>query len=486
MKILLTGATGYIGRRLLPVLALAGHEVCCLVRNKGRLETEAGLADKLSVVEADLLDPESLESIPKDIDVAYYLAHSMSHGGDDFRDLERRSATNFVEALKNTSCGQIIYLGGIVNDEGLSEHLSSRMRVESLLADSGIPITVLRAAIIIGSGSASFEIIRDLVEKLPVMVAPKWLNTRCQPIAVRNVIRYLAGCAGNKETFGKTFDIGGPDILTYKQMLLLFGEVRSLKRHILTLPVLTPRLSSLWLVFVTSTSIPLARTLVDSMCNEVVVKNGGLERIVPQKLIGYKEAVRLAFERIQQNEVISSWTDSFVSGRALPGWLDFVKVPQYGCLSDRKERFFQGDPEAVFDRVWTIGGKTGWYRMDLLWRVRGLMDKMVGGPGLRRGRRSQTDLKPGDALDFWRVIVADKEARRLLLFAEMKVPGEAWLEFRVVPKDDGFLFTQTATFRPKGLLGRAYWYSLVPLHFLIFGAMRDCIVNPALNQKCNT
>ncbi len=283
MKILLTGANGYIGRRLLPLLVQAGHRVVCLVRDVDRIDLEEDLRAKVSLVEADLLKPDTLESLPTDIDVAYYLVHSMGKTSTDFTKLEKACAENFQSYLVNTTVKQVIYLGGISNDGGLSKHLTSRKNVETYLQSSHYTLTVLRAPIIIGSGSASFEIIRDLVEKLPVMIAPKWLQTKCQPIAIRNVLEYLKGVALNEGTYDKIFDIGGPESLTYKEMLLKFGEVRGLKRWIFTVPVLTPKLSSLWLYFVTSTSFGLARSLVDSMRNEVVVKTGEIRAYVPAR-----------------------------------------------------------------------------------------------------------------------------------------------------------------------------------------------------------
>ncbi|BDD06319.1 SDR family oxidoreductase [Aureibacter tunicatorum] len=477
MKILLTGATGYIGRRMIPFLVNDGHYVVCLVRDKSRLELESSLQDKVEVVVGDLNDPQSLECIPKDIEVAYFLVHSMSASKVHFLQMEHSVVLNFINAMEKTSVKQIIYLSGIVNDKNLSRHLFSRMHVEDILRVSPIPTTTLRAAIIIGSGSASFEIIRDLVEKLPVMIAPRWLNTKCQPIAIRNVLYYLSKCPGDERLYDRSFDIGGPDVLSYKQMLLQFAQVRKLKRYILTLPVLSPNLSAQWLRFVTSTSMSLAESLVDSMKNEVIVKHGGLEKLYPQELLSYKESVSKALRRVEDNEVISSWKDAYISGEANPNLQEFLQVPKYGCFIDDKKRVFTRNADDVFENIWTIGGRRGWYAMDPLWKLRGLMDKMVGGVGLRRGRRSQYDLKAGDALDFWRVLVADKPGRRLLLFAEMKVPGEAWLEFEVKENSDGTSeVRQTATFRPKGLLGRLYWYAMVPFHHFIFNGMIDCIV----------
>lgn len=478
MKILLSGANGYIGRRLLPVLVGQGHEVICLVRDRRRLQLEDSLKEKVSFFEADLLEKEQLENLPRDIDVAYYLVHSMGASHSKFSEMEQKTARNFVDRLACTQTKQLIYLSGIANDEQLSPHLQSRKKVEEILSSSAVPLTVLRAAIIIGSGSASFEIIRDLVEKLPVMIAPRWLNTRCQPIAIHNVIEYLSGVIMDERTFNRIFDIGGPDILQYKQMLLQFAEVRGLKRYIVSVPVLTPRLSSYWLYFVTATSFSLARSLVESMRNEVVMQNTDIRKIVPLELISYKESVAKAFDKIAQNEVVSSWKDALLNSTTNIRLQEFIQVPTYGCFQDKRVRTFRKAVEQVLDNIWSIGGDRGWYYAGFLWRLRGFIDRMLGGVGLRRGRRSHSSLLVGDALDFWRVMVADRENKRLLLYAEMKVPGEAWLEFRIRKDDEGADFLeQTATFRPQGLLGRLYWYAVLPFHFFLFDGMISRIIH---------
>lgn len=472
MKILLTGANGYIGKRLLPVLVEEGHEVVCLVRDPDRLNAPKAVSDRISVVTADLTDRESLNAIPNDIEAAYYLVHSMTQSSGEFRRLERDAAKNFVAAIDGTKSRQIIFLSGIVNDEELSEHLKSRLEVEKILSTSKAALTTLRAAIVIGSGSASFEIIRDLVEKLPVMIAPRWVNVRCQPIAVRDVIRYLTSVAGDERAKGRTFDIGGPDILTYREMLLGLADLRGYRRYIVSVPVLTPRLSSYWLYFVTSTSFSLARSLVDSLRNEVVCELEGIKEIDPTPCLSYRESLEMAFSRIEQNEVVSRWTDAVVSLKIKPEFGEYIQVPEFGCLKDRQKiRLEAGDVGQVTERIWRIGGKRGWYYASFLWEVRGFLDKLFGGVGLRRGRRSESDIEAGETLDFWRVILADREERRLLLYAEMKVPGEAWLEFEVREEDDGWYLYQTATFRPKGLLGRLYWYGVYPLHVAVFRGM---------------
>ncbi|MBX2896883.1 MAG: SDR family oxidoreductase [Cyclobacteriaceae bacterium] len=480
MKILLTGSTGYIGRRLLSALVANDHEVICLVRDKRRFDwddfSKEELA-KISVVEGDLSQATSLASTPINFDIAYYLVHSMSSAQGDFTHTESASARNFVALVNRSQAKQIIYLSGIVNDDALSHHLQSRKNVEDILKTSKVPATVLRAAIIIGSGSASFEIIRDLVEKLPVMIAPRWLKTRCQPIGIRNVIQYLVGVMLKHETYTQSFDIGGADVLTYKQMLLGYAKVRNLKRLIITVPVLSPKLSSLWLYFVTSTSYSLARTLVASMKNEVICSDTRIQNIVPIKILQYDEALNLAFEKISQKIIISSWKDAISLDTLKNNFLDFKQVPVHGVLTDKRVVGFNRDKADVIENLWRIGGERGWYFGNWMWRIRGVMDKTVGGVGLRRGRRSETDLKPGDALDFWRVLEADKENGRLLLYAEMKLPGEAWLEFKVKEADGKNTLHQTATFQPLGLWGRVYWFMVLPFHGLIFPRMAKGIIS---------
>ena len=471
MKILLTGANGYIGTRLLPILLEEGHEVVCMVRDERRFALETDFGDKVQIITGDLLKPESLKSIPADITAAYYLVHSMSGSGKDFVALELQSAKNFVKAIRLTKCNQLIYLTGIANDESLSKHLNSRLAVEEELKSSGIPYTILRAAIIIGSGSASFEIIRDLAEKLPIMVAPKWVRTRCQPIGIRDVLAYLSGVLANKKANNEVFDIGGPDILTYKQMIIQYGESRGLKRWILTMPVLTPRLSSLWLNLVTSVPYSLARSLVDSMKNEVICQNEDIKKVVPRTCLTYKEALNLAFEKIEQNSIVSSWKDALNRGYLETSFMDQVKVPQNGTVEYKVKMPFERKAEEVFENVWGIGGKRGWYYLDWLWSLRGFLDKVFGGVGTRRGRTSNVSLQAGDVLDFWRVLLADKSNKRLLLYAEMKVPGEAWLEFKIIQFHGKSYLSQIATFRPHGLWGRIYWYAMFPFHLFIFDGM---------------
>jgi len=462
MKVLLTGATGYIGKRILPLLINNGHHVVCCVRDKFRFNPPESLSKNISIIEIDLLDSTSLSKIPHDIDVAYYLVHSMS-SSDNYKSLEQESAINFREKIELTQVKQVIYLSGIVNEKNLSKHLLSRKKVEEELGKGKFPLTCLRAGIIIGSGSASFEIIRDLVEKLPVMIAPKWLLTKCQPIGIMDVIRFLIGSMLNEKTFNKNFDVGSDDILSYKEMLLTFAKIRGLKRKIVTVPVMTPRLSSYWLYFVTSTSYKLARSLVDSMTVEVVCRNNEINKILNITPISYKQAIINAFDKVQSNEIISSWKDSHSSSGLNINISEFIKVPSFGCFKDRRVSHIN-DYSSTIEKIWSIGGENGWYYGNWLWRVRGFLDKLFGGVGIRRGRTNKNSISTGDSLDFWRVLYANKKEGRLLLFAEMKLPGEAWLEFKI----DGKLLIQTATFRPLGVLGRFYWYSVLPFHGFIF------------------
>jgi uncharacterized protein YbjT (DUF2867 family) len=471
MKILLTGSTGYIGKRLLPVLIELGHEVICCVRDVKRFNPPESLRENITVIQLDLLDEKSLENIPKDIDGAYYLVHSMSSSGD-YESLEETSAINFRNALKKTKVNHVVYLSGIVNEAELSKHLSSRKNVEMELSKGEYNFTALRAGIIIGSGSASFEIIRDLVEKLPVMITPKWLHTKCQPIGISDVIAFLSKSLFNSKTFNQNFDIGGPDIFSYKNMLLNFGKVRNLKRKIFVVPVMTPKLSSYWLYFVTSTSYKLATSLVHSMKIEVICRDNRLNDILGVKPLSYEESLKMAFRKIESNEIISSWKDAYSSSDLNFNISEFIQVPSFGCFKDSRTQPIK-NLKVCIDKIWSIGGDNGWYYGNWLWRIRGFMDKVFGGVGLRRGRTNPSTINVGDSIDFWRVLYANKEEGRLLLFAEMKLPGEAWLEFKVVDEK----LMQTATFRPLGLAGRLYWFAVLPFHGFIFKGMLKQLTN---------
>ena len=471
MNILLTGATGYIAQRLLPELLSANHFLYCCVRDKSRFNLQRFENPGICVIEVDLLQEETLQNIPSDIDVAYYLVHSMSTSNGDFEKMEATSAENFKNRMMHTNVKQVIYLTGIVNERHLSKHLQSRLQVENILKSNSYSLTAIRAGIIVGSGSASFEIIRDLVEKLPIMIAPKWLNTKTQPIAIRDVIAYLKGVIGLPQAFNNSFDISSGEIFTYKELLLRFAEIRGLKRKIIVLPVLTPRLSSYWLYFVTSTSFQLAKNLVDSMKVEVIGNSNDLGNVLHIPPTSYEKAIELAFVKIENDQVLSSWKDASTSNVLYKGVTANLQVPNEGTFKDaRKQKV--SDVQRTLDKIWRIGGDNGWYYGKWMWGTRGLIDKMFGGVGLRRGRRSPTKLYPGDALDFWRVLIASKEDKRILLYAEMKLPGEAWLEFFINENNE---LEQTATFRPLGLKGRLYWFFVFPFHGFIFKGMINAL-----------
>lgn len=469
MRILLTGANGYIGLRLLPTLLEEGHEVVGIVRSERRFPThqfESFLeSGQLSLLEGDFLG--KLPECPRELDAVYYLLHSMGAGAD-FCELEARCAQNFVDWIK---AKQVVYLGGIIPEGKLSSHLRSREEVNGILRTGEAPVTTLRASIIVGSGSASFEIIRDLAEKLPFMVTPKWTQTLCQPVAIRNVIGYLTGVVGLQEALGGEYDIGGPDVLSYRDLLIKYAEARGLHRFIVPVPFLTPSLSARWLYLVTAASYPLAQSLVGSLINETVCTDERIQELIPQPLLSYQEAIERAFVRIDQNRVPSSWFDSLASGSLNPAFFRSVQVPAHGVLSDSQEMPLKASREEVIEAVWSLGGSNGWPSMNWAWKLRGFLDRFSGGIGLRRGRRHPNELNAGDALDFWRVILADRESdkhsARLILAAEMKMPGEAWLQFEISQDS----LRQTATFRPKGLLGRAYWYAVLPFHWVLFPQM---------------
>ena len=479
MKILLTGVTGYIGGRLLPVLLDEGHTVYCTVRDKSRFPEQYADRKGFELVEADFLKENTLASLPKDIDAAYYLIHSMTASTSHFSEDEAISATNFVRYIESTTAKQVIYLSGIDNDSNLSKHLASRHNVGNILqSGTTYATTILRAAIIIGSGSASFEIIRDLVEKLPVMTVPEFMKNPCQPIAIRDVIYYLLHILLKPETLNKSFDIGGPDILSYLDMLKQVAEVRHLKRHIFVLPLIKTRLCANWLYFVTSTSYTLALNLTESMKNRVVCKENTIRELIPIQLLSFKEAVSLAYTRIEQDNVLSSWRDSFSSSQIDWQIKDRVHVPTFGVYAYQVDNEFDIPPYQVLDRIWQTGGNNGWWYANWLWRVRGYLDLFTRGVGLSRGRTNKNELYSGQALDFWRVLIADKENGRLLLYAEMKMPGEGWLEFTVKQLASGNRLRIKATMRPQNIWGRMYWYATKPLHYFIFNGMYKRLTSP--------
>lgn len=482
VKILITGANGFVGKRLVVDLLNQGHEIYALCRIKGTtLFPEA--RPNLHYIWGDLKNPNTLEDFPINIEAAYYLVHSMSEIVGNLVDAEMEVVAQFLKAIKKSPIKQIIYLGGIVNNESmLSPHLKSRLFVEKALQESGIPCTVLRASIIIGAGSASFEIIRDLCEKLPIMIAPKWINTLCQPIAIGDVLFYLSNVLLNQKCMNKTFDIGGPEILTFKEVMIRYAKFRNLKRWIIDVPVLTPRLSSYWLVFITSVRYSLCAYLVESMKTSTIVQKDEIQKIIPHPCLTYTQALELAFQKISQNEVISSWMDSWEITGTNPNIENYIQVPQEGCLKDEKRVLIKDSKGAAIERIWHIGGSTGYYGLNWAWHLRGWFDRMIGGVGLNRGRRHPSEIQVGDSIDFWRVILADRKRGHLILYAEMKVPGEAWLQFNFEQKNHELFLVQTATFRPKGILGRLYWYALIPFHFFVFRKMAQALAGQKIDQ----
>lgn len=474
-KILITGSNGFVGKRLIVDLLNQGHQIYALCRIKGA-KVFAEDRPNLHYIWGDLRNSETLKEIPDGIEAAYYLVHSMSEIVGNLVDTEMEVVEQFLKGVKNSHVKQIIYLGGIINDEKkLSPHLKSRLLVEKALKQSGIPYTVLRASIIIGAGSASFEIIRDLCEKLPIMIAPKWVNSLCQPIAIGDVLFYLSTVLLNQKCMNKTFDIGGPEAITFKEVMLRYAKFRNLKRWIINVPVLTPRLSSYWLVFITSVRYSLCSYLVESMKTSTVVQSNEIQKIIPHICLTYNESLELAFQKISQNEVISSWMDSWEIRGTNPSIENYIQVPDEGCLKDERRIMVKDSKAAAIERIWRIGGSTGYYALNWAWHLRGLFDQMIGGVGLNRGRRHPFEIQVGDSIDFWRVILADKDNGHLILYAGMKVPGEAWLQFNFEQKNHELFLVQTATFRPKGLLGRLYWYALVPFHFFIFQKMAKAL-----------
>lgn len=471
--ILVTGATGYIGNRLIPRLLLAGYRVRAMARNPAKLQGRSwAQAPGVEFVVADIFDLASLRTAASGCRAAYYLVHSMDPQSGDFSTADRLGAENMVAAAAAAGLERIIYLGGLGEPgDALSPHLVSRGEVAQILSSGPVPVTVLRAAMIIGSGSASFEILRYLVDRLPVIITPKWVDTPCQPIGVRNVLYYLVGCLALPETAGETYDIGAPEILSYHQLMEMYAEEAGLPpRRIFRVPVLTPRLSSYWIHLVTPLPAALARPLAEGLRNPVICKDTRIRELIPQELFDCRTAIRLALERMRQQEVESSWMDAGALPPAEwslpddPGWAG-------GTLyEDGRVVELAATVEETWKAVLRIGGSTGWYYADWLWRLRGKMDRLMGGVGLERGRRDASRLQVGDALDFWRVVKIEAP-RKLLLVAEMKVPGAAVLEFSLRPTANGTELRQMARFLPHGLLGILYWWGVTPLHGLVFSGM---------------
>jgi uncharacterized protein YbjT (DUF2867 family) len=465
--IAVAGATGYIGGRLTPRLLEAGHRVRCLVRSPEKLATRSWASNpRLEIRKTDLGNASVLAQDLAGCAQAVYLVHSMLSAGATYGHRDRVMAEQFAKAAKEAGVQRILYLGGLgETGPDLSEHLSSRREVEVALASSGVPVTVLRAAMIIGSGSASFEILRYLVERLPLMITPRWVSTPCQPIAVRNVIGYLLGCLSTPESEGRIFDIGGPDVMPYRNIMTIMAEELGLKtRIVIPVPILTPRLSSYWIQLVTPLSHDIARPLAEGLKNPVVCRDNEIAKLIPQKLLTVRESIHAALAKIAEHDVETSWS---MAG-PIPGDPDWAGGKVF---RDRRELPIAAPDSAVFRAVCRVGGGHGWYAADWLWRIRGWMDEMVGGPGLRRGRRDPEEVGFGEALDFWRVTGIEPN-RRLALRAEMKLPGEALLQFEIEPRGEGqCLLRQTALFEPRGLFGLLYWYAVVPLHHVVFSGM---------------
>lgn len=485
---LVTGATGYVGGRLVPELFDAGHTVRVLVRDEAKARTH-GWADKAEISVGDATERADVARALQDVDVAYYLLHSIGTG-EGFADTEKAIAANFAEAAAEAGVQRIIYLSGMVPaDEELSEHLRSRDAVAEVLLQSGVPTTVLQAGIIIGSGSASFEMLRYLTERLPVMVAPQWVHSRIQPIAIRDVLRYLVGSADMPRPINRRFDIGGPDVLTYLEMMQRYAAVAGLsKRHALPVPVLSPWLSSHWVGLITPVPAALAKPLVESVRNTVVAAERDIAEFVPdppEGLLGFERSVELALNKIQNLDVPTRWSSATTPNAPsdpLPSDPNWAGGSLY---TDDRTREVRASPVQLWRVIEGIGGVNGWYSWPLAWRVRGLIDRAVGGPGLRRGRRDDNQLVVGDAVDFWRVEETDDKSF-LRLRAEMRVPGLAWLEMYVGSTDHGSTtFRHRALFHPRGLLGHAYWWAVWPFHGIIFGAMQRNIARAAEKLEQN-
>lgn len=471
--VLVTGATGYVGGRLVPRLLEAGFRARVFARSARKLAARPWASDpRVEIVEGDAGDEAAARRALGGSGAAYYLIHSMVAAGEEYRRRDRELAAVFARAAAASGVARIVYLGGLgETGEGLSEHLASRREVEETLAAGPVPVTVFRAAMVIGSGSASFEILRYLVERLPVMVTPRWVQTQCQPIAVQNVLAYLVRCLDVPETAGRTLDIGGPEILTYEEILQIVAEALGLRRRIiLRVPVLTPRLSSYWIHLVTPIGARIARPLAEGLRNRVVCRDDTAARLMPQRLLGVREAVAAALGRLGPQEVETSWRDAGpIPGD--PGWSGGT------VFVDPRLVEVAAPAEAAFRAVSRLGGEHGYHVANLLWRLRGFLDRLAGGPGLRRGRKDPERLGYGDALDFWRV-TGIEPGRRLELRAEMKLPGEALLEFEVEPDPSDparCRLRQTARFKPRGLLGILYWYAVLPLHRIVFRGMLEGI-----------
>ncbi|MER7504498.1 SDR family oxidoreductase [Nonomuraea pusilla] len=483
-RCLVTGATGYIGGRLVPELLTAGHEVRCMARSPARLR-DLPWAGRVEVAEADATDAEATLRALDGVEVAYYLIHAMGATGR-FAERDRLAARTFARAAERAGVRRIVYLGGLTAGGELSPHMRSRAEVGEIFLSCGVPAVVLRAAVIIGSGSASFEMLRYLTERLPVMTTPRWVRTRTQPIAVRDVLRYLVAWADVPETVNRAFDVGGPDVLTYADMMHGYAAVAGLPhRLIVPVPMLTPRLSSLWVGLVTPVPPGIARPLVESLRGEAVCREHDVARYVPDPpggLTGFLDALTLALKKIKEADVATRWSSASTPGAPSdplptdPGWAG-------GSLYvDSRNKVVAASPAALWRVIEGIGGENGWYSLPGAWWLRGLVDRLVGGVGLRRGRRDPRRLRVGDSIDFWRVEEL-LPGRLLRLRAEMRLPGLAWLELGVGDDRGRTVYTQRAVFHPRGLLGQLYWWSISPFHGLIFGRMPVNVAAAAAREE---
>ncbi len=480
-RILLTGATGYVGGRLLPLLEHAGHRIRCLSRRPATLRGRTGAATE--TVAGDVLSPATLPPAFEDVDIAYYLVHSMGSAGS-FETADRAAALHFGQAARAAGVRGIIYLGGLGQaGEDLSPHLRSRQEVGRILGESGVPVLEFRASIVIGSGSLSFEMIRALVERLPLMVTPRWVNVSAQPIAIDDLLSYLVAALELPVSQYRVFEIGGADQVSYAEIMRRYAARRGMRLRMIPVPVLTPFLSSLWLGLVTPVYARIGRKLIESIIHPTIVRDPGARQTFPAIVpMGVDQAVERALAREDREIAATRWSDALSSAGEPPTW---GGVPFGSRLVDSRSVRVTAPPGRAFAPVRQIGGATGWYAWNWLWRLRGFLDLLAGGAGLRRGRRSPTTLRVGDTLDFWRVEAIEPD-RLLRLAAEMKLPGRAWLEFELTPDGTGTTIRQTAIFDPVGLWGRAYWYALYPLHHLVFGGMlrglARAIENPSPEQ----